>query len=157
MTFSIQLAKHLRDVYFGGNWTAVNLKDTLQDVDWQMASRQIADCNSIATLVYHMTYYVREVTKVLQGGPLEAKDTFSFDHPPINSQTDWENMLATIWEEAEVFASLIEKLPDERLMEYFPDPKYGIYNRNLLGIIEHLHYHLGQVVLIKKLLAASSS
>ena len=31
--------------------------------------------------------------------------------------------------------------------------KYGNYFRNLTGIIEHLHYHLGQIVLIKKLIA----
>jgi hypothetical protein len=30
--------------------------------------------------------------------------------------------------------------------------KYGNYYRNLHGIIEHTHYHLGQIVLIKKLL-----
>jgi len=34
MTLIEQIAKHFRDVYFGGNWTAVNLKDTLADVSW---------------------------------------------------------------------------------------------------------------------------
>lgn len=26
-----QLAKHFREVHFGGNWTTVNMKDTLDD------------------------------------------------------------------------------------------------------------------------------
>ena len=38
------------------------------------------------------------------------------------------------------------------LWETFADEKYGHYYRNLHGIIEHTHYHLGQIVLIKKLL-----
>lgn len=146
------IAKHLREVYFGGNWTASNLKDQLADVTWQQAVTQVATCNTIATLVYHMTYYVREVTKVLQGGPLEAKDKFSFEHPPIASQADWDHFLEQIWKEAEKFADLIEQLPENKVWEDFSDKKYGIYYRNLHGIIEHLHYHLGQVVVLKKIL-----
>jgi len=32
-----QLAKHFRDVHFGGNWTSVNLKDSLAGIDVAMA------------------------------------------------------------------------------------------------------------------------
>ena len=35
--------------------------------------------------------------------------------------------------------------------------KYGTYYRNFHGLIEHAHYHLGQIVLIKKLVAASKA
>ena len=149
---SAQVAKHLREVYFGVNWSWSNLKDTVKDITWEQATTKVYSLNTIATLVYHMTYYVREVTKVLEGAPLLAKDKASFEHPPIASQEDWEHMLATIWADAEKFASLIEQLPDERLGEIFSEEKYGIYYRNLHGIIEHLHYHLGQVVIIKKIL-----
>ena len=152
MKVSTQIAKHLRDVYFGGNWTAVNLKDTLEGISSEQATTQVKDFNTIATLVNHMTYYVTAVHKVLEGEALNAKDVYSFEHPPIQSQTDWENMLDKVWKEAEAFASLIEQLPDEQLMEDFSDNKYGNYYRNLNGIIEHFHYHLGQISLIKKML-----
>jgi len=49
-------------------------------------------------------------------------------------------------------ADLTEALPESRLQETFADEKYGNYYRNLHGLIEHTHYHLGQIVLIKKLL-----
>ena len=35
MNLPFQIAKHFREVYFGGNWTSSNLKDNLADVDWQ--------------------------------------------------------------------------------------------------------------------------
>lgn len=63
-----QLAKHFRDVHFGGNWTCVNLKDTLKGVSWQQATAKVQDCNTIAVLVFHIHYYVAAVLKVLQGG-----------------------------------------------------------------------------------------
>lgn len=156
MNASSQIAKHLRDVYFGGNWTSSNLKDNLADVTWQQATTQVYSLNTIATLVNHMTYYISAVMKVLQGEPLNAKDKYSFEHPPIQSQADWDSMLKKAYEEAEEFASLIEKLPEERLWEVFSDEKYGTYYRNLFGIVEHMHYHLGQVVVIKKILLQKS-
>jgi uncharacterized damage-inducible protein DinB len=151
MNASIQLAKHLREVFLGGNWTVSNVKDQLADVKWQQATTQVYSFNTIATLAFHISYFVTVVTKVLEGGPLEGNDKLSFAHPPINSQEDWEEFVQQILADAEAFAQLIEQLPESRLYEDFSDTKYGIYFRNLVGIIEHTHYHLGQIALIKKL------
>jgi hypothetical protein len=46
----------------------------------------------------------------------------------------------------------VEQLPSIQLWETFTDEKYGTYYSNLQGIIEHIHYHLGQIVVIKKIL-----
>ena len=152
MSMTTQVAKHLRDVYFGGNWTSSCLKEHLASVTWEQATTKVHSFNTIATLVFHVHYYIGAVSKVLQGGPLDAKDKYSFDHPPILSQADWDSFLDTVWADAENFAALIEQLPDSKLAEPFSDGKYGNYFRNLVGIIEHTHYHLGQIVLVKKLL-----
>jgi len=37
------------------------------------------------------------------------------------------------------------------------EEKYGNYYRNFHGIIEHCHYHLGQIVLIKKMLLSGKT
>jgi len=151
MSLTKQIAKHFRDVHFGGNWTCSNLKDTLGGLTWQQATTQVHSLNTIATLVFHMNYFVDVVLKVLQGGPLTGNDKYSFDHPLINSQEDWDNFLNKVWADAEMMTGLLEELPESKLMEVFCDDKYGNYNRNLLGIIEHTHYHLGQVAVIKKI------
>ena len=78
----------------------------------------------------------------------------SFDCPPVQSQEDWERLKAKALPEAEQFAALLEKLPEQKLSESFTDEKYGTYNRNISGIIEHTHYHPGQIALIKKLVSA---
>jgi hypothetical protein len=152
MNLTAQIAKQFRNLNFGGNWTCSSLKDHLKDVTWQQATTQVYSINTIATLVYHMNYYVRAVLEVLQGEPLSAKDKYSFDHPPIRSEEDWKNFLDEIWTDAENFATLIEQMPESKLWEDFSEGKYGNYYRNIHGIIEHAHYHLGQIVLIKKIL-----
>lgn len=80
-----QIAKHLREVHFGANWTAVNLKDTLAGVTWRQAPTPVASFHSIATLVFHINYYIRATIEVLRGGSLDAKDALSFDSPPLSS------------------------------------------------------------------------
>lgn len=154
MSITKQIAKHFREAYFGVNWTWVNLKETLAGVTWQQATTQVYDCNTILALVYHIHFYPRAVMNVLQGGTLDAHDKYAFSHPPIQSQEEWEQFLDNVWKEGEQFAGLVEQLPDSILEEIFTAEKYGNYYRNLDGIIEHTHYHLGQIVIIKKVLSA---
>ena len=67
MKLTKQIASQFREVYFGGNWTSVNLKETLADVNWQQATRKVYSFNNLAGLVYHMNYYVSAVLKVFNG------------------------------------------------------------------------------------------
>jgi uncharacterized damage-inducible protein DinB len=150
MTITKQIAEQFRQVHFGGNWTSVSLKEQLSDISMEQATTRVYSFNTIAKLVFHINYYVSVVMKVLQGEPLNASDKYSFDLPPIESQSDWQNLLKKLWDDAEKFAVLIEQLPDNKLSENLADPKYGNFYRNLHGIIEHTHYHLGQIALVKK-------
>ena len=154
MKLTQQIAKHLREVHFGGNWTASNLRDKLANVTWEQATTRVCGFHTIAALVYHMNYFVSATLKVMHGGPLDAKDTLSFDHPPIASQQDWESLLEKTWKEAEDLAVAIEQMPESQLGEHFVDEKWGNYYRCLHGPIEHCHYHLGQIALIQSILSA---
>ena len=119
MNLTAQIAKHFKDVHFGGNWTSVDLKQTLADVTWQQATTKVYSFNTIAALVYHINYYVTVVTKALRKEPLNAHDKYSFDLPPIQNQEDWEKLLNKMWTEAEDFAILIEQMPESKLGETF--------------------------------------
>ena len=156
MKLTTQIAKHLREVHFGGNWTASNLKDGLVDVTWQQATTPVDSFHTIAALVYHMNYFVSATLKVLQGGPLDAREKQSFDHPPIVSQEDWEGLLEKTWTDVEELAAAIEQMPESQLWEHFVDERYGTYYRCLHGPIEHCHYHLGQIALIKTMLSTDT-
>jgi len=146
------LAKHVRGVYFGPNWSDNNLKMHLPKVTWEQANVKVDGLNSIGELAFHVNYFVAGVSKVLEGGSLDIRDKYSFDLPAINSQSDWDTFLDQMWNDGERFASLIESMPAEQLEADFTDPKYGNYHTNILGIIEHLHYHLGQIVILRKII-----
>lgn len=152
MSTTQQLAKHLREVNFGGNWTWSNLKDQLETVTLEQATTQVASLNTIAALTFHIDYYVQAITRVLKGEEINAHDKFSYVHPEFESEEEWKNFCQQCLKSTEALAWLIEKLDDSILDQYFVEEKYGSYHRNFLGLIEHTHYHLGQIAIIKKLL-----
>ena len=151
MTIAQQSAKHLRDVFFGGNWTYSNVSDVLSGVDWQQANARHDSFNTITALTYHIGYFVTAILQVLRENKLEAHDKFSFDHPNITCEEDWIQMKNRIFEEVRLVAAEIEKMNDEQLFMDFQESKYGNYFRNIHGLIEHTHYHLGQISIIRKL------
>ena len=61
-------------------------------------------------------------------------------------------MVNSLITNAEVFANKVEQLEDNQLLDAFVDEKYGSYQRNIEGMIEHCYYHLGQISLIKKMI-----
>lgn len=152
-----QISKRFREVILNGTWIAnTNFKDQLSDMDWEIAIKKLESLNTVADLAQHIHYYISGINTVFKGGNLEIKDKFSFDFLPIKSQGEWNAFLSKFWNDAEEFASLIEQLPEGKLDEAFVDKKYGTYLRNIEAMIEHSYYHLGQIVLIKKLLIQSS-
>ena len=154
MTKTAQIANRFREVYLNGKWVvATNIKEQLSDVTWEQATTKIGSLNTIAALAFHLNYYVAGVLNVYKGGSLDIRDKYSFDCPPIESKKDWDKLMNKILADAEEFANVIEQMPDEKLEEVFVLEKYGDYRRSMDVMIEHCFYHLGQIVLIKKLIA----
>jgi hypothetical protein len=156
MNLTGHISKQLREVYFGGNWSASALKENLQDLTWQQATTQVESLNTIAALVFHINYYVNAILKVLQGHSLDAHDKYSFNLPILSNQAEWEKLQEKTFSDAEKLAACVEALPESKLWQLFSAEKYGDYYRNIHGVIEHTHYHLGQIVLIKKMLTSAN-
>ncbi|SFO10244.1 Protein of unknown function [Paenimyroides ummariense] len=153
MSQSLQIANRFREVILNGTWIAnTNFKDQLAGLNWKIATKKIDSLNTIAVLAQHIHYYVSGVLNVFNGGTLDIKDQFSFDFPPVESQEQWNLFLNRFWNDAEEFARKVEAMNDDKLNSVFVDEKYGTYHRNIEAMIEHSYYHLGQIVLIKKML-----
>ncbi len=145
------IAKRLSEVLLDGQWiTNTNMKDIITDLDWEKATQQVNSYNSIALLIFHINYYLDGVLNVLNGGKLEIRDKYSYDMPPIESEEDWNNLRNQFMSNAESFVEKVKTLSDSDLENNFANAKYGTYQRNLDGMIEHAYYHLGQMALIKK-------
>lgn len=153
MSLVKQTAIRFREVILSGRWIAnTNFYDQLKDINFQQATTRIGDLNTIAMLTFHIDYYIAGILQVFDGGTLDIRDKYSYDMPEIKDEQQWEDMKQKLWEDAEKFAQHIEKMTKEQLHGVFVDEKYGNYLRNIDAMIEHSYYHLGQLVLLKKMI-----
>jgi hypothetical protein len=53
---------------------------------------------------------------------------------------------------AEKLINHVEKMEDNLLTQPFVKEEYGSYLRNIEAQIEHCYYHLGQIVIIRKMI-----
>ena len=152
MSIAKELSQHFKNVYFGGNWTVTHFQTVLEDLTWKEATYKLKGQNTILTLVYHTHYFNVEGIRMLKHSLFEAKDELSFQTPEIKSAKAWQNFLENVFVTAEALANEIGKLTDEQLLKPLAPQfkKSSFYNLN--GILEHLHYHLGQIVILKKLI-----
>ncbi|NAS13857.1 DinB family protein [Poritiphilus flavus] len=152
------IANRLREVLLDGRWIAnTNVKDQIESISWQQAVQKVDSLNTLAALTYHLNYYLGGVLNVFKGGELEIRDKYSFDLPPIRSERDWQSLIEDFLSNSEEFIEHVASLEEQKLDEPFVDKKYGSYERNLEGVIEHSYYHLGQMALINKMILGGNN
>ena len=150
------LADRLREVLLDGHWIAnTNFKKQIQSITWEEATQKIGTLNTIAALTFHINYYLAGLLIAFEKGKLEISDKYSFDFPPIQSASDWNQMVIEFLTNAEKFVATVAQMNDAHFDEPFIDEKYGTLLRNIEGVIEHSYYHLGQVSLINKMIQES--
>jgi hypothetical protein len=146
-----QLARQFRGLYYG-NSVGTNLKDILDGITWKQANQSVHSLNTISKLVYHMDYYIRAQIEVFEGRSLKARDKYSYDLEPIESQKDWEILKNKVFDNADRYYDCVKNMSEDQLWKDFWDEKYGNYYQNIHIILQHSYYHLGQIALIKKMI-----
>ncbi|NNF33755.1 MAG: DUF1572 domain-containing protein [Saprospiraceae bacterium] len=152
LNLASQLSQQFREVFLDGTWVVTNYKTELQDVGYDEAFAKFANHNTIVMLTFHINYYIEGVLIAMTNGSLDIRDKYSYDMPQEMEAKDWIKLKESFLKNAELMAEKISGMSDEEIMSPFVDEKYGNNYRNLHALIEHGFYHLGQLVLIKKLL-----
>lgn len=158
MTRNKTIASRLREVLLNGHWIAnTNVKEQIQSINWQQATQRIDNLNTIAALTFHLNYYLAGLINAFENGKLEISDKYSFDLPPITSETAWNKLVSEFIANSEKFAKIVEQMEEDAFDKPFIDEKYGTVLRNIEGVIEHSYYHLGQISLIRKMITINNS
>ena len=151
MKLSKLIAAHIREVYEGNNWTDINIADTVKDVSLEEAvTITPASRNTIAALLYHIKFYIEIVLQRLDGISPEISDANGFDMPALKSEAEWKKLIDNSHRSFNKLADAAENFPEERLNEITPNGVSSYY-KTLHGVVEHAHYHLGQIVILKNL------
>lgn len=152
MNICEHIAAHVNDAYNGNNWTEINLADTVSDINYQEATTLTkASPNTIAMLVHHLKFYNEVVLKRLHGTNPKISSANGFDMPPVENEEQWKQLVNDCLQSAKKLAEAALVFPAEKL-ESVPAGGHNNMYKNLHGIAEHAHYHVGQITILKKLL-----
>lgn len=145
------IAQHILDVHQGNNWTEVDITGTLKDVTWQQAATLTqASPNTIATLLHHLSYWNRVMVQRVNGIKVEVPESNGYEMPPLQTVCDWEKLKEDNLQSAHELAEAIRDFNETKLEQPILPGSSSSY-KNLQGSVEHIHYHLGQMVILKKL------
>ena len=152
MKISEAIAQHILELYFGNNWTDVNVRETVQDVTLAEAlTKTNASPNTIASILQHMTFYNKIILERLHGRNPEIDQINGYDLPPLQNEEAWELLKENSLQSAQELADDARVIPDDTLQEPIIEDNSSRY-KSLHGVTEHGYYHLGQIVILKKLL-----
>jgi uncharacterized damage-inducible protein DinB len=146
-----RLIKLFNDHYDGSPWLDVSIADQVDSVSHAMAKKKIGNCNSIWQLVYHMMHWRLQNMKRISGKIAPAPDhNFIVDIQDTSAQA-WEQLRVDFSKTHEDFVQFLSQY-DEGDYDKIYTPNGHTYYEHIQGILIHDAYHLGQIVLLIKML-----
>lgn len=151
MKLTEAIAQHFYEVNYGGNWTDAAVKDALKDITYEQATKKIGSANTIALLLFHMDFYNMVVYDRLVGNKRSFQHEESLQ-PDIKNEKEWQQLQQTYFDNVDRIHKAILAFDESLLFEV--KTKNTPY-KNLHGLVEHIHYHLGQINILKRIIASS--
>jgi uncharacterized damage-inducible protein DinB len=144
-----RLRKLLEDHFDGSPWIEVVILHSLEGLEPRDAAKNIAGLNSIWQIVHHMTCWRQTLLERLQGEKVPSPpDNYFITITDVSSQA-WEQLLEALKASQK---ALLAYLSEDIDMDEKPAPSTYTRYELLQGVLQHDAYHLGQIILIKKML-----
>jgi len=154
-----RLRRELTATLSGDPWYGSAVSNILDGIDADTAAAHpITGAHSIWELVVHMTAWVNEARRRLEGGP--HRPPAEGDWPAVRSTTPeaWADALAGLRQAHQDLARTIAAAEDSSLSRQIGGAQVDAmgnpvsYYQTIIGILQHDTYHAGQIALLKRAL-----
>ena len=157
-TRTCHLIEELHQAYDGEPWHGPSIVELLAGVPAAQAeARPSPDVHSIAEIVAHMTSWVAEVNRRVQGHPAADPVEGDWPVPRALNETGWTSMRLALTNAMARLTESVAGFPERRWDDRVGDTRNAAlgtgmtYQQTVLGLVHHLAYHGGQIALLKKL------
>ncbi len=148
------IADQIRRAYQGKSWHGPAVLEVLADVSAEdAAAYPIPGAHSIWEIVLHLIGGHNLVLGRIRGENVQLSDEEAWPAVTDTSAKAWRKDLDTLNELNQQLANAVRDFPTERLAQELGS-KYPAYIQ-FCGAPQHDLYHAGQIVMLKKALAAS--
>jgi uncharacterized damage-inducible protein DinB len=147
-----RILKQFAGLQHGDSWIDNSFKQVLHGVDAEKAMKNISGkTNSIWLLVAHVIYWRTSVVNRLtgSGNPPPFQDFHLPDEP---NEENWNQALHDFEAAYHLLRNAIHHFHEENLDKPSPKKEQTFYEL-MIGCLQHDAYHLGQMMLLKKVSA----
>ncbi len=150
MNESQRLADQMTRALEGDAWHGPSWREALERVTREAALyRPIPEAHTIAEIVLHATTWHEVVQQRLEGGSPHVSDAQNWPPAAFKDDAAWSAAVTRLLQTGKALAAKVEQFPAEKLLEKrtgVDDTWYGL----IVGQLQHMLYHAGQVALLKK-------
>ena len=157
-TRTSHLIDELHRAYDGDPWHGPSVTRILAGVTAARAeARPGHDVHTIAESVAHMTSWVAEVTRRLSGHAAADPIEGDWPVPRALNETGWASMRLALTNAMARLTEVVAGFPERRWDDHVGDARDAAlgtgmtYQQTVLGLVQHLAYHGGQIAMLKKL------
>jgi uncharacterized damage-inducible protein DinB len=153
MEETLRISKLFSDLYDGNAWIDVTIFRTLKNINSEQAfSRPAENLNSIWEIVNHLVSWRETVLKRMGGEIIEEPKNNFFEPVKDHSEEAWQNTLKRFEKSQQMWLQFLSAFDNQNLGKFYSQSKYTYYDL-MHGVIQHDAYHLGQIVLLKKMVS----
>jgi uncharacterized damage-inducible protein DinB len=146
-----RIKKLFENLYDGSPWIDVTIMDTLKSISAQRAAKKIAPGrNSIWQIVNHIIAWRENVLLRVQGNKIVTPNNNYFIEIDNVSEAEWQKTLERLANSQDQWIRFLENFDESKFETIYPSNKMSYYE-HIHGILQHDAYHLGQIVLLSKL------
>ena len=153
MTSEVErIIQQMQNAFDGEAWHGPALAEILGDVDAKMAAtRPVASAHTIWELTLHIMAWEEVIRRRLGGEPVTLPEEQNFPKIADASEAAWRKTVEGLKEKHKVLLAAVSVLPLARLEDKVPGKDYNVYTM-LHGSAQHVIYHAGQIVMLKRAL-----
>lgn len=146
------ITKLFEDLYDGDPWIDVTILGVLRNISPQQAAKKMAPGrNSIWQIVNHIISWRENVLLRVQGNVINTPNNNYFTEIADISETAWQQSLERLQNSQQQWITFLKHFDESDFDKMYPGNKMSYYE-HIHGIIQHDAYHLGQIVLLTKLI-----
>ena len=139
------------DLYHGQPWLDVTLQETLSGITPEQANkRPIPNGNTIWEILNHIIAWRQNVLKRVQGERVDSPADNYINKITDTSQDAWRHTLKALENTQKEWLYFLSTFNEADFEKVYPANKHSYY-KHIHGIIQHDAYHLGQIVLLAKM------
>jgi uncharacterized damage-inducible protein DinB len=151
-----RILKTLSDLYDGSPWTDLSILGVVGDLTAEQASaKPIAQMHSVWEYLNHIIYWRMMLARIMSGqAGRQEGDVADFEQIGDTSEAAWRETLSRLERCQETFMGVVSKVCDGKL-DALDQSFRATYYELIQGTVQHDAYHLGQAMIVKKIVASA--